>query len=449
MYQKIRLFFYPEFMLPKNLIQKWYIDNKNAYISSTNIYLIGLAIIIFAQLILMDIPSGFQPRGLFVYIRSTLIVLCLIAIFFGKKIKNIYWYKVPYLIVFSFFAVGQFILMHYEPIIPFFIGIMALCISLVGMGLSLGFTFFVTTILFSALAPIMHPPIETVPMKERLIGYYIVVVIFVCFFRSRIFKDVRIFWLTESERQAREELENAQMKLVQSSRFAELGRVSANVAHEINSPLMGVRNSLGIIQDVIKENKFDAEEIDDLKASADNVELGIKFITDVVNNISNAAGNPEAPCQTESMSEVVNMARGLTRYNSNGKAKILIDVSPDLKAWMQKVKAIQCIINLITNAVYAMEQAKTNDAQIKIRAEAKDNQVHLIIQDNGPGISKHIQENIFKPFYTNKPVGTGTGQGLSIVKNMMQEMGGQVDYRTSDQGTEFILAFACGDISTK
>ena len=101
---------------------------------------------------------------------------------------------------------------------------------------------------------------------------------------------------------------------------------------------------------------------------------------------------------------------------------------------------MQVLVNLIKNAVQAMEKADTAEPVIQISAAEIDNMLHIRIRDNGPGMAADIQQKIFEPFFTTKPIGEGTGLGLSVVYNIMQRLDGSI-HCESEPGvfTEFTL----------
>jgi signal transduction histidine kinase len=110
----------------------------------------------------------------------------------------------------------------------------------------------------------------------------------------------------------------------------------------------------------------------------------------------------------------------------------------------------QVIMNLLTNAIDALEEGNGDRPYAEIEAEPNmiriqtwvmsSQRVAIAIEDNGPGIPDHAQAKLFNPFFTTKPVGKGTGMGLSISYRIVEQHGGKlyVD-RTFDPGTRFVM----------
>ena len=99
----------------------------------------------------------------------------------------------------------------------------------------------------------------------------------------------------------------------------------------------------------------------------------------------------------------------------------------------------QVLMNILANAVEALEE--TAEPEISITTEVKDKSVSIRIKDNGPGIPQEIQPQILDPFFTTKPIGKGTGMGMSISYQIITEKhGGQLMFTSEvGQGTEFCI----------
>jgi signal transduction histidine kinase len=98
----------------------------------------------------------------------------------------------------------------------------------------------------------------------------------------------------------------------------------------------------------------------------------------------------------------------------------------------------QVFLNLIVNAAQAMPEGKMG--LIDIRTDCDDKQVWIEVKDNGPGIPPEVIKKIFDPFFTTKDPGTGTGLGLSVSTNIIQQHGGTLDVdSTVGVGTTFTI----------
>jgi signal transduction histidine kinase len=94
----------------------------------------------------------------------------------------------------------------------------------------------------------------------------------------------------------------------------------------------------------------------------------------------------------------------------------------------------QVLINLITNAVHAIEGAGATGGRVVVRARGDGAAVTIEVADSGPGVADADREKIFEPFFTTKPDGKGTGLGLPIVRNIIEQHGGRIAIARSDLG---------------
>ena len=102
----------------------------------------------------------------------------------------------------------------------------------------------------------------------------------------------------------------------------------------------------------------------------------------------------------------------------------------------------QVLVNILVNAIQACEQSANNSAIITIKLAQHDGMIQLNIIDNGCGMSPEVQQRMFDAFYTNKPVGTGTGIGMSIVLQILKQHNATIDVQSElDKGTIIKIGF--------
>jgi len=100
----------------------------------------------------------------------------------------------------------------------------------------------------------------------------------------------------------------------------------------------------------------------------------------------------------------------------------------------------QVFMNILNNAIQALPEDKKN-GEITIYTEEMDNQIQVRIKDNGVGIPEHIKARIWEPFFTTKPVGVGTGLGMSITYGIIEKHGGKIELTSEEgNGTEFAIS---------
>ena len=110
------------------------------------------------------------------------------------------------------------------------------------------------------------------------------------------------------------------------------------------------------------------------------------------------------------------------------------------------------ILNLITNAFYAVTEKKKQQADnyeptVSVSTKKINNKVEIKVMDNGNGIPQSVKDKIFQPFFTTKPTGQGTGLGLSLSYDIVKTHGGVIKVETKEgEGTEFIISLSLKDM---
>ncbi|WP_044241027.1 ATP-binding protein [Flexithrix dorotheae] len=269
-----------------------------------------------------------------------------------------------------------------------------------------------------------------------------------------------------------EELKNTQAKLVQSEKMMSLSILTAGIAHEINNPVnfinagvQGLKKQLKKIFMLIEEyKKINSEniqrklqEIDQyekqiqfedtyqlLSKVLNNIEIGIKRTSNIVKGLNAFAQQDMKTIQNYKIQDGIDNTLGLLSHLIKNRIHIVKEyhtvsdfrVSPGLinQVWM----------NILLNAIQAIDQDKEGIITIKILQ--KDDQVHVSIKDDGPGIPKEVKDQIFVPFFTTKEVGKGTGLGLYISQNIIEEIGGTIQVNSIlGEGSEFRITIPVGN----
>ena len=191
---------------------------------------------------------------------------------------------------------------------------------------------------------------------------------------------------------------------------------------------------------------FTITEIDEL---LEGVEDGAQRTAEIVRGLrifSRMDGNQEIQAN---INELLSSTLIILRSNLKHMVDVEVDLAENLpNINCQPGKLNQVFMNIITNAAHATieTQHKRDDRSVIVRSKVANVEGHEVIQvkisDNGVGMSKLTQSQIFNPFYTTKEVGKGTGLGLSIVKGIMEDHNAKVEISsTMGEGTIFILSF--------
>lgn len=251
-------------------------------------------------------------------------------------------------------------------------------------------------------------------------------------------------------------LEQSQANLLRSDRLATLGRLTAGLAHEMNTPLSAVLNSLKLIRDLGLEYQ---SSIDDASVlPKDHHEIAAELIahaqsaTEWANKAaafirSVKAHGREARsgvAQRFAIRDVIADARGLVahRLRATSCRIDLVEEPPGITLDGDPSRFNQVLVNLLTNAIDAYEDRGIDDARIEIRAWRHDDGVSIQVRDWAGGIPTSILPHIFDELYTTKGPGRGTGLGLWISRNIVEEaLGGTLDVITNSEGSCFLAEF--------
>jgi PAS domain S-box-containing protein len=248
---------------------------------------------------------------------------------------------------------------------------------------------------------------------------------------------------------------DAEERLVRSEKMASLGRLTAGIAHEMNTPLAAARAALVELEQLMSELH---ESIGDKEITEDDQrEIGEEMRSAL--GIANTAVERAASFVRGMKTQTRDLARGeRIRFDAVrivGDALLLM--RHDLRANNCELvfehggggvdilgvpgRLIQVVSNLVGNAVDA--SAGRGGGPIRVELKTHDQGVELRIADSGSGISPEVLPKIFEPMFTTKPFGEGTGLGLTIVHDIVTgEFGGTIDVTSRvGEGTTFILQF--------
>jgi len=231
--------------------------------------------------------------------------------------------------------------------------------------------------------------------------------------------------------QAEKRLNILQADLVQANKLAQLGQITAGVAHEINQPLATIR--------VLAENSL-AVGVDKAGLVRDNLGNIVRMserighITGELRAFSRKASfDPEPVSLKDTLDSSVLLNRSRLRDN---KVKLVRDtIDGKLRVMGGRIRLEQVLVNLLQNAFEALED--TPDAEVRLRLRQDADWVWLSVADNGPGLKPDVLAQLFTPFVTTKE--KGLGLGLVIAHDILRDFGGELLADSSDKGAVFTL----------
>ena len=223
-------------------------------------------------------------------------------------------------------------------------------------------------------------------------------------------------------------------ELVQANKLATLGQIAAGVAHEINQPVAAIRTSADTALAYLKRD--DGAGAGRTLTRIAELTGRIGSITDELRAFSRkTTSRPSAVSPDEAIDGALVLLTGRLRASRIAVTRVK---APSLKVLADRVRLEQVILNLVQNAVEALDEAGAAEPRLNLSVAATGTGVEIDIADNGPGLSEEIAGALFTPFVTTKA--TGLGLGLVICRDIVASFGGELNTRPSEGGAVFVIS---------
>ncbi len=228
--------------------------------------------------------------------------------------------------------------------------------------------------------------------------------------------------LTERQ-QTEKRLQDLQQELSHISRLGEMGQMASALAHEINQPLAATTNYLQAAKRLLA--KGDQSSIDRAVVALDHVGDQIDRTVKIVRHLRSFVKKGVSERQLEDLKKVIEEASALALIGTGHRVKVNMRLQSDLPAiTVDKIQIQQVVVNLIRNAIEAMETSPLRDLNISLEKNGTAQSVLVAIADTGPGLAPEVAEKLFMPFVTTKKQGMGIG--LSICRTIIEAHGGKM-----------------------
>jgi two-component system, NtrC family, sensor kinase len=276
-------------------------------------------------------------------------------------------------------------------------------------------------------------------------------------------------------KQAFQELQRSQAQMIQSEKMSSLGQLVAGIAHEINNPVNFIHGNIDPACDYMNNlfslitlyqatyptatpeitAKISAIDLDfireDLPKILTSMQVGTERISDIVKSLRSFSRLDEADVKSVDLHEGIDSALMILESRLRAKPpRSAIQIVkhygnlPPVECFAGQIN--QAFMNILINAIDALESRPNISPTITITTAMPASPDHVIVKiaNNGPEIPETIRGRLFDPFFSTKPIGQGTGMGLSISYQIITEKhAGRLSFTSEpDRGTEFIIQIA-------
>lgn len=224
-------------------------------------------------------------------------------------------------------------------------------------------------------------------------------------------------------------------KLFGQSKYAELGMMSAGIAHEINNPLAVIQarttQLLRIYNQQDKKHEL-ARGLEQILYTSERIGRTIQGIREFVYH------DEKSPPKEVSLKQLMDDVMAFTgqRIKNHGVSLRFFGLE-NYHVVGNKIQLEQIILNLLNNSFDAIEFL--SDKWIEVSAHKNDHMIQLYFKDSGTGIPKHIADKMMEPFFSTKEMGKGTGLGLALARGIAEKHGGRLTYLPDMPHTTFLL----------
>jgi len=227
------------------------------------------------------------------------------------------------------------------------------------------------------------------------------------------------------------QLKEAQEELIQGERLATLGKLTATVSHELRNPLGTIQTSLFSIEDSL-ERKDPSQVSRSLELAERSIDRCVTIIEEL-NSYARVKGLDVSETTVDDWLMAVFKEQSVPEEIS-----CELDLSSGNRASFDHEKLRQVVVNLIANAVHALQDKQSKGKHLSVSTHFLDDKYEMRFTDNGIGMTSDIKEKVFEPLFSTK--GFGVGLGMVVVKNIVDQHHGEINIESKEgEGTTVTL----------
>ncbi|MCU0573749.1 MAG: PAS domain S-box protein [Syntrophobacteraceae bacterium] len=221
-----------------------------------------------------------------------------------------------------------------------------------------------------------------------------------------------------------------QDSLYLSQRLASIGKLAAEVAHEINNPLTSVLTFTKLASRVVQRDRLGPERIQSLKEYLGHMESEANRCAGIARNLLDFSRQGEIEVKENDLGEIIERTLNVLRHRAEmGKIALRTSLDPNVPRLRCDYKRLQqALINIFWNSIEAMPRGGV--LAVATTFDPVRRAIHIDIRDTGTGISQENLGRIFEPFFTTKAESKGVGLGLSVAYGIIRQHGGEIDVQS-------------------
>jgi signal transduction histidine kinase len=230
-----------------------------------------------------------------------------------------------------------------------------------------------------------------------------------------------------------DELSKSKAQIIQQDRLASLGLLASSLAHEIGTPLGIIRSRAELVARKSKDENVKK----DMEVMTTQIDRIVKLVNSLLNLAREKRSDFAAPID---FYPVVQDVLNLIQPEMNKKnIEFIHEIPNDIRVKAEPGPLSQVLLNLLVNSIHAV-QNKKDQRKISISVNVSSAKVAITVEDNGSGISEKNLPHLFKPFFTTKDIGQGTGLGLATSLKIVESWNGSIQVKSKEgHGTSFTV----------
>jgi len=236
------------------------------------------------------------------------------------------------------------------------------------------------------------------------------------------------------------ERKKGEKALWRSQRLASIGRLAAEIAHEMNNPLTSVLTFCKLANNILQHEPFPTQRAAELRDYISYLKSETERCANISRNLLDFSRQSEIEIRDNDIHEILDKTLTILRHRAGlDEIEIQTDYHPELPLLSCDFKRLQqAFVNILWNAIEAMPEG--GKLTVTTRFDREKDRIEIRVSDTGPGIPEEDVERIFEPFYTTKAEGKGVGLGLSVAYGIIRQHQGEIHFQSEvGQGTHVTI----------